>query len=205
MEHIKTQSGGHVARADQPQHEESDVNIKAIVGFGIFLVISAIVIHVALYGLYLFFDKMADKQNPAPNPMMKVEAPGGDTMSAESQAETSKRLNRTFGGNALNPMLQVDDTRDMDAMRKAQDTQMHEYQWTNKATGSVRVPIDRAMELIVERGLPNVPMLPPGKAAANGAAAPGTNSPAPSGPTAQPPGGKTQAPANKTQGPASQR
>src|SRR4051812_37971747 len=176
MEHIKPQSGGRVARADQAQHEESDVNIKAIVGFGIFLVVSAIVIHVALYGLYIFFDRMADKQDPQGaqrNPMMTTEKPvGTPTMSAESRAETAKRLNRTFGGNALNPMLQVNDVHDMDMMREAQDTQMSEYQWTNKGTGNVRIPIDRAMELIVERGLPNVPMLPPGKAAAAAGASP---------------------------------
>jgi hypothetical protein len=190
MEHIKSQSGGHVASRGEAQHESSDVNIKAIVGFGVFLVISGIVLHVALYGLYIFFDKMADKRNPPPNPMMKVERPTGDTMSAESQAETSRRLNRTFGGNALNPMLQVDDVHDMDMMRKAQDTQMSEYQWMNKGTGSVRIPIQRAMDLIVERGLPNVPALPPGKAAANAGAAPGANAPTPSPATAPPSGVK---------------
>jgi hypothetical protein len=196
MEHIKPQSGGRVARADQAQHEESDVNIKAIVGFGIFLIISAIVIHVALYGLYKFFDNMAEKQNAPRNPMVQVEkAAGSDTMSAESQSETAKRLNRTFGGNALNPMLQVDDVHDMDMMRKAQDTQMSEYQWTNKGTGNVRIPIDRAMELIAERGLPNVPMLPPGKAAA--AASPAANAPTPSAAT-NPPASRRVLPASQT-------
>ena len=92
-------------------------------------------------------------------------------MSAETAEETAKRLNRTFGGNALNPMLQVDDVRDMDAMRKSQNAQIDQYQWMNKGTGSVRIPVERAMDLIVERGLPNVPMLPAGKQAAAGKAA----------------------------------
>jgi hypothetical protein len=193
MEHIKPQSGGHVAGRDQAQHETTDVNIKAIAGFAVFLVISGIILHVVLYGLYLFFDKMAEKRNPPPNPMMKVEMPaGGATMSAESQAETAKRLNRTFGGNALNPMLQVDDVHDMDMMRKAQDTQMSEYQWMNKGTGSVRIPIQRAMDLIVERGLPNVPSPPLAKAAAKGGAAPGANAPTPSVATNPPAAPKKQ-------------
>ena len=198
MEHIKPQSGGQVARADQAQHEESDVNIKAIVGFGIFLVISAVIIHVALYGLYKFFDTMAEKQNAPPNPMVQAEkAPGSDTMSAESQMETAKRLNRTFGGNALNPMLQVDDVHDMDMMRKSQDTQMAEYQWMNKDIGSVRIPIDRAMDLIVERGLPNVPMLPPGKAAAAAGASPAANAATPNR-TTNPPASQRVLPASQT-------
>jgi hypothetical protein len=194
MEHIKPQSGGQRARADQAQHEESDVNIKAILGFGLFLAVSGVIIHIALYGLYMFFDHVAEKQNPPQNPMVQYEKkPNDNTMSAESQAETAKRLNRTFGGNALNPMLQVDDVHDMDMLRRAQDTQISEYQYTNKGTGSVRIPVDRAMELIVERGLPNVPMLPAGKAAANGGKAPAAaNAPTPSGQTAQPPGPASQ-------------
>ena len=183
MEHIKPQSGGHVASSGEAQHETSDVNIKAIVGFGIFLVISGIVIHFLLYGFYKVLDSTIEGQNPPANPMMKVERPEAPTMSAESREETAKRLNRTFGGNALNPMLQIDDVHDMDMMRKSQDTQMAEYQWMNKDIGSVRIPIDRAMDLIVERGLPNVPMLPPGKAAANAAAAPGANAPTPNAAT----------------------
>lgn len=187
MEHIKPQSGGHVAGRGEAQHETSDVNIKGIVGFGAFLAISGIVIHFALFGLYKLFDHEFEKRNPPPNPMMEVEKPiNGNTMTAETQAETAKRLNKTFGGNALNPMLQIDDTHDMDMMRKSQTQQMSEYEWLNKDTGSVRIPIDRAMELIVERGLPNVPMQPAGKAAAAPAAG---AAPAPSqatNPPAQP-------------------
>jgi hypothetical protein len=185
MEHIRPQSGGHVASGGEAQHEGSDVNIKAIVGSGVFLVICGIIIHFVLYGFYKVLDHEMEKQNPPANPMVKVERPAGaSTMSAETAEETAKRLNRTFGGNALNPMLQVDDVRDMDAMRKAQNAQIDQYQWMNKDTGSVRIPVERAMDLIVERGLPNVPMLPAGKQAAAGKAA---NAPTPNAATNPPP------------------
>ena len=185
MEHIKPQSGGHVAGHGEAQHETSDVNIKAIVGFGAFLVISGIVLHFVLFGFYKILDKKFEEMNPPANPMMAPERPADvSTMTAETQAETAKRLNRTFGGNALNPMLQIDDTHDMDMMRKAQTQQMGEYQWMNKETGSVRIPIDRAIDLIVERGLPNVPMLPAGKAAAGNAAAAGAPMPSTTSPPA---------------------
>jgi hypothetical protein len=194
MEHIKPQSGGHVASGGQPQHEASDVNIKIIVGSGVFLVISGIIIHLLLYGMYKVLDRTMENLNPPPNPMMKVEKPvDASTMSAETQAETAKRLNRTFGGNALNPMLQIDDAHDMDMMRKAQNAQMGKYQWMNQNTGSVRIPVERAIDLIVERGLPNVPMLPPGKAVATAGTAPGATAQTPSAATNPPPAaGKKQ-------------
>jgi len=156
-------------------------------------VISGIALHLVLYGLYKVFDDLAEKRNPPQNPMMQVEKHGdGNTMSAETQAETAKRLNKTFGGNALDPMLQIDDAHDMDVMRQSQNTQMEQYQWMNKGTGNVRIPIDRAMELIVERGLPNVPMPPPGKTAA-----PAASAPAPST-TTNPPASQTVKPASQT-------
>jgi hypothetical protein len=196
MEHIKPQSGGHVAGHGEAQHESSDVNIKAIVGFGVFLVVSGIVMHFVLFGFYKLLDKKFEEMNPPRNPMVQAERPSDvSTMTAETQAETSKRLNRTFGGNPLNPMLQVDDTRDMDVMRKSQNAQIDEYQWTNKDTGSVRIPVDRAIDLIVERGLPNVPMLPAGKAAAQGPAA--SNAPAPSAATNPPAGRQLNKPASQ--------
>ena len=165
MEHIKTQSGGHVVGDRKHAHETSDVNIRAIIGFGIFLAVSGIVLHIALLGFYRVLDHIAEQRNPEPNPMMVQAAPpqhrGGmmqtGTMTAETEEETAQRLNKTFGGNANTPMLQVDDVRDMNMMRKMQTTQMEEYQWINKDTGSVRIPIERAMELIAQRG-PNVPV-----------------------------------------------
>lgn len=176
MERIRPQSGGHVAHAGEAQHETSDVNIKVIVGSGVFLVVCGIIVHVALFGFYKLLDHEMESLNPAPNPMMQSEVPaGGKTMTAETSEQTAKRLNRTFGGNALNPMLQVDDVRDMDIMRKSQNAQIDQYHWLNKDTGSVTIPVERAIDLIVERGLPNVPALPAGKVAAKAGAAPGAN------------------------------
>jgi hypothetical protein len=162
MEHIKPQSGGHVTNDPEHGHETSDVNIRAILAFGAFLVFSAVVIHVLLWGMYRMLDNMAEARNPAPNPMMQTEsAPPGDriqsgTMTAETEKQTVKRLTATFP----EPRLQVDDTRDMNKMRQEQTQQMSEYQWANKETGAVRIPIDRAIDLLAERGLPNVPAGP---------------------------------------------
>jgi hypothetical protein len=160
MEHIKPQAGGFTTDP-QHGHETSDVNIRAILAFGAFLVFSAVVIHVLLWGMYRMLDNLAEARNPAPNPMMQTDkeaAPKGDriqsgTMTAETEKETVKRLTATFP----EPRLQVDDVRDMNKMRQEQTQQMAEYQWANKETGTVRIPIDRAVELIAERGLPNVP------------------------------------------------
>ena len=59
MEHIKSQSQGLVTTDREHGHEESDINVKAIFGFLLFLVIGGLVAHVALWGMYVFLDKRA--------------------------------------------------------------------------------------------------------------------------------------------------
>ena len=39
-------------------------------------------------------------------------------------------------------------------MRAAEDQVLHNYAWLDQANGIVRIPIDRAMELIEQRGPP---------------------------------------------------
>jgi hypothetical protein len=158
MEHIKPQAGGFTDDREHG-HETSDVNIRAILAFGVFLIFSAVIIHVLLWGLYRYLDKEAEERNPPPNPMVQKQPEAkstmmqSGTMTAEKESQTVQRLTATFP----EPRLQTDDVRDMNKMREDQNKQLQEYQWINKDVGKVRVPIDRAMELVLEHGLPNVP------------------------------------------------
>ena len=44
---------------DNPEvlHESSDVSVKGILRFGIIMTIAALVIHLALYGLLVYYDR----------------------------------------------------------------------------------------------------------------------------------------------------
>lgn len=52
------------------------------------------------------------------------------------------------------PRLQPDPVKDMAALRASEDALLHNYGWLDKAAGKVRIPIDRALELVAQRGLP---------------------------------------------------
>jgi hypothetical protein len=52
------------------------------------------------------------------------------------------------------PRLQVDPKRDLAVLRAREDTELQSYGWIDKHAGVVRLPIDRAMDLLVQRGLP---------------------------------------------------
>lgn len=52
------------------------------------------------------------------------------------------------------PRLQVFAPKDMREFRAAEDATLKSYGWIDRATGVLRIPIDRAMQLLAERGLP---------------------------------------------------
>lgn len=52
------------------------------------------------------------------------------------------------------PRLQTDPANDLARMRAAEDRALRGYRWIDKKEGVVQLPIDRAMDLLLEQGLP---------------------------------------------------
>lgn len=62
------------------------------------------------------------------------------------------------------PRLQTSPTRDMQAFLRTENERLRSYEWVDQAAGIARIPIERAMELVVLQGLPTwqeVPMPAP--------------------------------------------
>jgi hypothetical protein len=55
------------------------------------------------------------------------------------------------------PRLEAEPGQTLDAYRAAQQQQLNSYGWVDRSAGVVRIPIDRAMDLTVQRGLPSRP------------------------------------------------
>jgi hypothetical protein len=120
-------------------HETSDVSARPIVKFGIGLAITTAVVSVAMWGLFQFFDARQEKRERPVPPMVAAS------------------LHRTPSG----PRLEPDPLAPRRAVRAREDALLASYGWVDRNAGVVRIPIDRAMELLVERGLPpSKPMVP---------------------------------------------
>jgi hypothetical protein len=52
------------------------------------------------------------------------------------------------------PRLQVAPQVDLAALRAREDADLNGYGWVDRKAGVVRIPIERAMDLLVQRGLP---------------------------------------------------
>jgi hypothetical protein len=150
MEHIKPPNEGLYTTDQEHGYEKSDVNIRAILGFGIFLFVSGVVIHLALWGFYRVMENYNDKSQAPANPMaQKFEQTAGKT--APNEQQVLNRLVSRFP----QPRLQVDDVRDMNEFRGDENRRLNNYVWLDKNAGRVSIPIERAMQIVAERGLPN--------------------------------------------------
>lgn len=55
------------------------------------------------------------------------------------------------------PRLQQDPLADLRQMRAEEESLLSGYGWVDRKAGIARIPVDRAMELVVQRGLPARP------------------------------------------------
>jgi hypothetical protein len=115
-------------------HEESDVNIRAIFGFGLGLLAVAVVIHALMWLLFIYFD-------------------------ARDEASTAPRHPLAAAENALppEPRLQIRPRQDLIDLRTQEAEALESYGWVDRNAGVVRIPIDEAMRLTLQRGLPARP------------------------------------------------
>jgi hypothetical protein len=162
---FETQSGGHIKEG----HQESDVSVKGIVWSGVILAAGGVLAFVLMFGMIWWLEKTAKESDAKLTPMEKQlqqerEAPkeglGKAVPTSEGEikpppdwferGKTEARLNRTIKA----PRLQDDDEHDM---RIFHDSEKDWLSRTGKSPdGNIHIPIDRAMEILSQRGLPQV-------------------------------------------------
>jgi hypothetical protein len=104
-------------------------------------------------------DRWAEKRDAAAaNPMMAGPANAGTPKSAapENVQHQMKDIVSTFP----EPRLQPDEVRDMDLFRQSEDKRLHSYGKVDASGQTIHIPIERAMEIVAERGLPNFGLAP---------------------------------------------
>ena len=122
----------HAPRQDNPavSHESSDVDLRRITYWGVGLIAAVLLILVFLFWLFNFFSKRESRLGHDP-------------------VGIRRSMPQTTG-----PPLQISPRNEMAEMRAAEEKILHSYGWIDEQKGIVRIPIERAMELTAQRGLP---------------------------------------------------
>jgi len=119
------------------RHENRDVNVWAVGKVGIALVLTTIASLLLMFGMFRYLEVR------------------------ENTAQIPPATTYTVNPNKLPPepnvMFNQHESENQQEIRAAEDRELNEYGWADKAHGVVRLPIERAMDLVVQRGLPARP------------------------------------------------
>jgi hypothetical protein len=111
-------------------HEERDVQLRPLIISGMSL---AILAGLSLFAMWLLFDYFAAlraRLEGAPSPVFEARRPPPE------------------------PRLEVSPQQDLRQIRAADMAVLSSYGWVDRQAGIVRIPIERAIELLAEHGLP---------------------------------------------------
>ncbi len=114
-------------------HERRDASIRGILWFAFILTLVIVLAQLGLGAWMTFFHSEEEK--------VKVRRP---------------ELFDEMVGQYPGPRLQDNPARDMETYSRAEDIRLNNYGWVEPRKVA-RIPIKRAIDLLVERGLPKVP------------------------------------------------
>jgi hypothetical protein len=127
----------------QVRHEESDVSIKPIIWFGVWLSVATGVICLLLFGLFQYFEGRAAKSD-APPPPLAEERP-------ELPPEPRLQLAPSQAGQPQ-PNLREHPLEELKRLKEDEERLLTTY-GVDERSGAIRIPIDRAKQLVLERNL----------------------------------------------------
>jgi hypothetical protein len=119
-------------RVDSGGYEKRDANAKWIFGIVAFLVVTGLIMHFCLAGVT---NLLGRRRMP-------------EDRFAGVRRDTKAIMNKTV------PHLQIAPPEDLKKFREREEMELTTYGWIDRTAGVVRVPVDRAMELVLQRGLP---------------------------------------------------
>ncbi len=112
-------------------HETRDVHVRPLAWLGVGLAVLIVVSIAAMKGVFDYLDRQQAKEDVSPSPMM-VQRP---QQPPEPRLQTTPVPNRKL-------------------ILEGESKWLSSYGWVEQKAGVVRIPVEQAMKLLAERGLP---------------------------------------------------
>ena len=115
------------------KHEHTDIDVSVGYKFGLWLAVAMLISAGIVYGSFWFFE--------------------GQVRTADAVAQkyplASQRATQ-----APQPNLQNQPFKDIYSLRQGENQKLSSYGWVDKEGGVTHIPIDRAMEVMLQKGFP---------------------------------------------------
>ena len=130
---------------EEVAYEREDLSPRGIFAFLIGLALLGVLIHFALKGMYGYLDSYQKQHQPRLNPLV-------------SQTENdSRKVSNADIARFPQPRLETNERLEINDFRLQEEKKLNSYDWIDQKAGIARIPIDRAMQLLAQRGLPTRP------------------------------------------------
>ena len=113
--------------------ERRDINARAVAWFGVGLIITFAVIFFSVRGLLNHFSEQ-QRKNAVVSHISVVSALPPE------------------------PRLQSNPASDLVRFQKEESASLNSYGWIDRRAGVVRIPVERSMDILAQRGLPTTPI-----------------------------------------------
>src|ERR1700692_4354521 len=130
----------------ETEFEREDLSTRGVFLFMAGLALSGIVIYFIIVGMYSFLDKYERSQMATASPLVT-------TKGSMSRVVTQEDMDKKFKDNGA-PMLETNERGQLRDFLMNQENQLNSYGWVDEKSGVAHIPIERAMDVLIERGVP---------------------------------------------------
>jgi hypothetical protein len=109
---------------------DTELDMRTIVGFSVGVIVVTLLAAAVMWWMSALFKHQEEAKDRAPSPIPEA------------------RLDSIPPG----PRLQASPPRDMDELRARDREALKTYGWIDQAHGIARIPVDRAIEILAEKG-----------------------------------------------------
>jgi hypothetical protein len=136
----------HANSTGHGDYERRDIRIANVIYFLLGLIVCGIIIHFVVTGLFRYLEHRSEAEQTPMSPLV-TNAPVDTRHLPVDYRDYLKQ-------NFPSPQLEVDERTQLDSIRLHEEQVLSTYDYIDQKAGTVRIPIERAMDLIAQRGLP---------------------------------------------------
>ena len=133
----------HENTAGHGSFEHQDLKPRSILYFLLTLIVATIFCLILLKWLFAFLEHREKTSQPEVNPLV-----------TNVPVDTRHVATGYPQGAFPSPKLEEDERGQLNGIRLAEEETLYSYGWVDEKAGTVHIPIERAMDLLVQRGLP---------------------------------------------------
>jgi hypothetical protein len=131
-------------------YERRDIGVAGVLYFLLALLVAGGMVHFIVQGVFHYLDNRYENSQPPVSPLVKNAPSDTRRIPPQYNGDYQKYLQDQFPA----PQLEINERTELNDVRLREENILSTYGWVDQNAGTVHIPIDRAMDLLAQRGLP---------------------------------------------------